>query len=143
MGTTVELDDILEHYGIKGMKWGVRRTDAQLARARGKKFKETPKNMQSKDAKKAKSVKEKVKTQGIDALSNDELQELTRRINLESNYNRLSEPTKKKGKSKVKQIQKAAATVQAAKTFAKSPAGQAIAAAITASVVTDFSDLKL
>lgn len=26
----------LEHYGIKGMKWGVRRTDAQLARARGK-----------------------------------------------------------------------------------------------------------
>lgn len=29
-------EEELEHYGIKGMKWGVRRTEAQLARARGK-----------------------------------------------------------------------------------------------------------
>lgn len=27
--------DILRHYGIKGMKWGIRRTEEQLARARG------------------------------------------------------------------------------------------------------------
>ena len=27
----------LYHHGIKGMKWGIRRTPAQLARARGKK----------------------------------------------------------------------------------------------------------
>lgn len=26
----------LEHYGVKGMKWGVRRTDAELARARAR-----------------------------------------------------------------------------------------------------------
>ena len=28
----------LTHYGVKGMKWGVRRSEAQLARARGKKI---------------------------------------------------------------------------------------------------------
>ena len=36
MGTTAY---ILCHHGIKGMKWGVRRSEAELARARG----ETPK----------------------------------------------------------------------------------------------------
>lgn len=30
----------LFHYGIKGMKWGVRRSDAQLARARKEKLRE-------------------------------------------------------------------------------------------------------
>ena len=30
---TIETEDFLAHYGIKGMKWGVRRTDAQLERA--------------------------------------------------------------------------------------------------------------
>lgn len=32
----MEYTPYLVHYGVKGMKWGVRRTDAQLARARGK-----------------------------------------------------------------------------------------------------------
>ena len=32
----MEYTPYLMHYGVKGMKWGVRRTDAQLARARGK-----------------------------------------------------------------------------------------------------------
>lgn len=29
------LDNFLEHYGIPGMRWGIRRTDAQLARSKG------------------------------------------------------------------------------------------------------------
>jgi len=44
-------DDFLEHFGIKGQKWGIRRTDAELQRARGVKPWE----------KAAKSVKRKVK----------------------------------------------------------------------------------
>jgi hypothetical protein len=39
------LDEALEHYGIKGMKWGVRRDQATLDRAAGRKpRKETRKN---------------------------------------------------------------------------------------------------
>lgn len=32
-------EDLLKHYGVKGMRWGVRRSDEQLARARGEKVK--------------------------------------------------------------------------------------------------------
>lgn len=32
-----DISDELIHYGVKGMKWGVRRSDAELANARGKK----------------------------------------------------------------------------------------------------------
>lgn len=32
------LDEAIEHYGIKGMRWGVRRTPEQLARARGERL---------------------------------------------------------------------------------------------------------
>lgn len=28
------LDDVIEHYGVKGMKWGVRRSDEELSRSR-------------------------------------------------------------------------------------------------------------
>lgn len=80
-------DDILEHYGIKGMKWGVRRNTKELQRARGKKQWE-PKV--SADAAKAKRSMEKAKKGGgPDALSNDELKELNKRLNLEQNYERL------------------------------------------------------
>lgn len=34
----------LYHHGIKGMKWGVRRTEAQLARVRGSKVDNSSKN---------------------------------------------------------------------------------------------------
>lgn len=33
-----EVDDFLAHYGVKGMKWGVRRDDAVLARIGGGKL---------------------------------------------------------------------------------------------------------
>ena len=41
-------DDVLQHYGIKGMKWGIRRGPEELRRARGPKswenYKQSPKS---------------------------------------------------------------------------------------------------
>ena len=113
MGTTQTqtLDEVLAHYGILGMRWGVRRTDAQLARARGERKKKGKPVTDTKvakeraqkyspDAERTKESLKKAKKGGTKALSNQELKDLNERLNLEQNYNRLT--TKKEGKGKIK-----------------------------------------
>jgi len=39
-GVSIMLDDILQHYGVKGMKWGVRRSEKQLRKSRKEKMAE-------------------------------------------------------------------------------------------------------
>lgn len=78
------LDDVLAHYGIRGMKWGVRRTKKQLNSAHT-----------SEDATKAHEYKTRAKTSGTSSLSNKELQHLVNRMNLEQQYGRLASNNKK------------------------------------------------
>lgn len=68
--TTVE--DILEHHGIKGMKWGKR------------------KNPASTDAAAATSTRTTAKKKGVHTVSNAELQAAIRRMQLEQDFKRLS-----------------------------------------------------
>lgn len=114
MGTTKTLDDVLAHYGILGMRWGVRRTPEQLARARARrkekgkpvtptKTAESRARKVSEDAEKAQESLKKAKKGGAKALSNQELKQLNERLNLEQNFNRL---TDKKSQSKIKKGKK-------------------------------------
>lgn len=90
--------DILVHYGVLGMKWGVRRSPAELARARGER---APKNakkktsffskktVKKKPAKKPEKKEESSKkTPG--EMTNEELQAAVRRLELEKRYRDLS-----------------------------------------------------
>ena len=87
----------LSHHGIKGMKWGVTRTRAQLAR------RPTGTRAQldadSEDVSKAKATKEKIHANrgSTDPISNKDLQHLVTRMNLEKNYRSLAVPTKTNG----------------------------------------------
>lgn len=95
-----EVDDILEHYGIKGMRWGVRRTPTELAGPTpitinakpGKKIVTTGgKNLPvSEDAKQAAVIKQKARASGAQSLSNDEMRILVTRMNLEQQYAKLN-----------------------------------------------------
>lgn len=72
------LTDVLSHYGVKGMKWGVRRKSRQTDPA-------------SADAVRVGGVHARVKTQKTTKiLSNQELQDAINRMNLEQQYTKLS-----------------------------------------------------
>jgi predicted transcriptional regulator len=101
--------DSLEHFGIKGMRWGVRRSEKELARARSG----SPKD--SEDAARAKEVARKIRSAKgrTSSVSNEDLQLLVSRMNLERNYkNMMAQEAKMKkenskfwrGKKKVDDI---------------------------------------
>lgn len=87
--------DELYHYGIKGMKWGVRRyqnKDGTLTSA-GKKHEREATRGWSKEAKEARRIKRK----SVHQMTNKELQTLNRRMDLEANYRRLNPSAIQKG----------------------------------------------
>ena len=89
----------LQHYGIKGMRWGVRRTPAQLAKNRGEK---RVKDKASTDSEAAGQLKARVKANSGDlsSLSNQELKDLNERMNLEKNYTTLKNTPKHKSEGR-------------------------------------------
>lgn len=96
------VDNTLTHYGILGMKWGVRRTEAQLARARGSK-KEVVEPHE--DYKKA-HAKVNVKT-----MSDKELRERLNRLDMEKRYKQLDGSDTSKGKAFIDKVIKAGTTI--------------------------------
>lgn len=85
--------DAMVHYGVKGMHWGVRKANSSGGGS-APAPKPAPKPRMSEDAKNVERAFSKINRGGTDALSNQELQHLVNRLNLEQNYNRLtSEPS--------------------------------------------------
>lgn len=109
-----EVDDILAHYGIKGMRWGVRRSKAELSgepepitiKAKpGKKIVTSGGKNQpvSEDAKQAAVIKQKARASGSQSLSNDEMRILVNRMNLEQQYFKLNPRQKSLGERFLKE----------------------------------------
>jgi hypothetical protein len=86
--------DFLEHFGVRGMKWGFRKDKGNSAVPGSKSSKGDD---SSDDARTAREIAIKVsKSGGTHALSNKELQTLVNRINLEQNFARTQTPTAQK-----------------------------------------------
>ena len=78
---TMAVEKILKHYGVKGMRWGVKRA--------------TPTTPTHGDAGKAKRVVARAReNRTTDVLSNKDLQAAITRMNLEQQYQRLRPKTK-------------------------------------------------
>lgn len=95
-----ETDEFLEHYGIKGMKWGVRRSRAELDRVAGraKALRES-----SKSAKAARATT-RYTSGSKDAprnLTDSELNKRIQRMEAEKRYNSLNSRTVSQGERHV------------------------------------------
>lgn len=104
--------DILEHFGVKGMRWGVRRKDTGYSDGDST-IKVTTKSGKgivkvsggkgidpSEDAVKVAAAKQKAKSSTTAALSNDEMKLLVGRMQLEQQYAKLMSESNQKKKSK-------------------------------------------
>jgi hypothetical protein len=108
----------LYHHGIKGMKWGVRRTDAQLGHDTGKiDLQKTKKkvdaagtivnetrNINNTASKKVQKKAQKQKLSEAKTMSDQELRERVNRLNMEQQYVRMSAEQINAGRSNVSSV---------------------------------------
>lgn len=102
----IDTNEFIEHYGKKGMKWGVRRKPVKT----------------SSDYRKTAPLRNR-KTR---ELSNKQLQQINSRINMEQQYRKLN-PTKiQKGELIAKSVVATAGTIGAIFAIAQTPHGKAM-----------------
>jgi hypothetical protein len=111
-----DVDDVLAHFGVKGMRWGVSKNDTtkvgrSTITSKNTKIKEVnlanqvkKQTAPSKDASSAAISKKKISEKSLDALSNDELKRLVNRMNLEKQYKDLKNGDLTSGQKFVKEL---------------------------------------
>lgn len=114
----------LAHYGVKGMKWGVRKDRRGGVTTTGRRRRGSTAEPQSEDSKKA----QKLKSKSARSLSNAELKALNERLNLEQNYSRMTQEKNKidQGHDYVKTALGIGKTASEIYNLAQSPLGKAV-----------------
>lgn len=100
-----DVDDFLEHYGVKGMKWGVQRASKHKPSSEGRKVRE-------------------IKKRPAHSLTDKQLKEANARMNLEQNYNRLNPTTLHRGRNHILAVLAFAATANELQKFTQSAVGR-------------------
>lgn len=138
MSTLVET--ILAHHGVKGMRWGVRRERSSSVTVSDKRKKLRTSGGHGlpahSDAIRARTIGQRGRSSGVKSLSNEELSEYAKRLNLEQNvkrlqYNDASPPKKfvltvlgKTGQQQAQEVANQQATKAVAKLMAKAAKGK-------------------
>jgi len=89
-------EDELRHYGVKGMKWGVRRTPAQLGHIIRRSGRTSMPGKKGAAKKTASSSKAAAPQKKVSDLTDDEIRKRISRLELEKRYRELSKDEEKK-----------------------------------------------
>lgn len=129
----------LSHYGVKGMHWGIRKsesslhpsTEVRVTQRAGRLIKTSGGRNHSphEDAINVAVARQKAKKSSIDSLSTEELKHLVARMNLEQQYHQMTakDPRNKSDVEKfIKNALAAGKTVNDINNFLNSPAGKVI-----------------
>ena len=112
----------LYHFGIKGMKWGVRhdRREGRLYRARN--------HMRNLTGSRSSDALKEARQKDINQMSNRELQETVNRLNLERQYRQLTQADIGFGQRKVNEVLSYENTYRQARKSAAYKAGKQVVA---------------
>jgi hypothetical protein len=110
MTLIVDEQDVIEHYGVKGMKWGVRKNRTGR----------TPPKA-SADHNRTRKLMQKKTSQ----LTNNQLKDINNRLNLEQNYARMNPGSVKRGTARATAILSTIGVGVTAYNTVNSPAGKA------------------
>ena len=117
------MSDYILHFGVKGMNWGIRRyqnKDGSLTPEGRKRY------GRSEDSEKVRELRKKP----VSAMSNQELETVIRRMNLERQYRDLKSTEINSGKKKAKEVLDYANTASQFYNLYNSPMGKATKSAI-------------
>lgn len=134
-GATV-VGTVLSHHGVAGMKWGHRRDSSGSA---SKSSSEAPSHA-SVDHVQTEAHKAVAKQHGIKALSNEHLQQVNTRMNLEQQFRNLAGNKSSKfetGHQHVKKVLAVAKTLNDIHNTVNGPVGKAIKTAVKAKTASE------
>ena len=102
-------EEFLQHYGVKGMKWGVRRSQAQLDRAAGRRT----------ARKTARANKKRSSAPPASSMDDNQLRQRINRMKMEKEYNELTSKSTGAGRKFAKKALSSAGTAIAVSQLTK------------------------
>jgi ribosomal protein S13 len=112
--TAEVLEEVLEHYGIKGMRWGVRRKvgsdglvkggSKESSSSKSKSDDDGEETQKSADYERATKAYAKAQEKGVQALSNDEIKAIEKRVEAERKFSQLTSEQHSDLKSSVERL---------------------------------------